>query len=153
MPEAVVVILVLATGWAAARYFHDLYISKVRVARVARAVALHYAIDGCKGDVNAELAELGGSSASPSGTESANIPYGSDPSSGLSSGAQNAINGQAGVSNLGVKIVNVTADGRAAIAVWTGSTNTTSFIACSDPTSDKRYEDIISQVMNAIPLH
>ncbi len=153
MPEAVVVIAFLVIGWGAARYFHDLYLGKVRVARLARAAALHYAIDGCQGDLNGELAALGGSSASSSGTESANIPYGSDPTSGLSSGAQSAVNGQGGVSNLGVKIVNVTADGQAAFAQWKGSTNTTSWVACSDPTSDKKYEDILSQVENAIPLH
>jgi hypothetical protein len=153
MPEAAVVIAFLVIGWGAARYFHDLYLSKVRVARLARAAALHYAIDGCQGDVHGELAALGGSSTSSSSTESANIPYGSDPTSGLSSGAQSAVNGQSGVSGLGVKIVNVTADGQAAIAQWTGSTNTTSWVGCSDPTSDKKYEDILSQVTNAIPLH
>jgi hypothetical protein len=153
--EAIIVIAVFIIAFTGLVYFHDLYISKVKTSRLARVATLHHAIDGCKGNVGAELGLVGGNSNLPGGFLSNDVQYGQPVGTNLSSVAQSAVGGQGGVSSsLGAKIVHITNDGAAAGrgggAFYSSPTNTTSWVGCSDPVDENQFGDIIPRVTSAI---
>lgn len=155
--EAIIVVAVFIITFTGLVYFHDLYITKLKTSRLSRVATLHHAIDGCKGNVRAELALVGGNSSLPGGFLGNDVSYGQPVGSSLSSVAQSAVGGQAGVSSsLGAKIVHITNDGHASGRgggmFYASPTNTTSWVGCSDPVDEEQFGDIIPRVTSAIHL-
>ena len=152
--EAIVVVAFFIVAFTGLNYFHNLYLSKIRVSRIARVATLHHAIVGCDGNVNTELAQAGGASVTPGGKLSNDVPYKNGAGAGLSPVAASAAGHQSGVgSSLDAKIVHITNDGVAAERgggmIYGSKTDTTSYVGCSDPVSNEQYGDIIPNLKNA----
>ncbi len=153
--EAIIVVIFFIVALTGVTYFHKLYVGKLRVMRLSRAAALHYAINACQGSASGDLSAVGGLSPGPSGTEGNGADFGSDPLAGASSDAQSALKGQSGISSLNAQIARVSTAGAVAAqgggVAYGSKTNTTSWVGCADKTSNDQYTTgLISQAISAI---